>query len=512
MKRHALNLFLATFVSLVALSFPTHAEEHQADIVIYGGTSAAITAAVQIKRMGKSVIIACPEEHLGGLSSGGLGWTDTGNKTVIGGLAREFYGRVYDHYDKAEAWKWQDREDYGNTGQGTPAIDGDRRTMWIFEPHVAEAIFEELVSEFNFEVHRDAWLDRNEGGVTTSDSKIVSFRTLDGDVYRAKMFIDATYEGDLMAAAGVEYTVGREALATYMEDWNGVQTGVLHHGHHFGVLKEKVDPYVHRGDPSSGVIKHVSTEPPGDYGTADHRVQAYCYRLCMSNDPRNRVPFPKPEGYAPSDYELMARIYEAGWRATLRKFDPIPNHKTDTNNHGPMSSDFIGGNYEYPEASYEEREAILEAHRRYQQGWLYFVSHDPRVPESTRNQMKDWGLAADEFTDNDNWPHQIYVREARRMVGPVVMAEHHIRSNIDVPKPVGMGSYTIDSHNVQRYITPEGHVQNEGDIGVHLEGPYSISYDALTPKKSKIARISSFRFVFHRRTQPSVVFAWSRSS
>jgi len=460
------------------------ANEQIYDLVVYGGTSAGVIAAVQARKMGKTAIIVCPDKHLGGLTSGGLGFTDTGNKAVIGGLAREFYHRIWKHYQTPEAWRWQKQEEYGNKGQGTPAIDGEQRTMWIFEPHVAEKVYEDLVAEFQIPVHRDRWLDRKQG-VTRQNGRIQAITMLSGETYRGKMFIDATYEGDLMATAGVDYTYGRESNATYGEQWNGVQTGVLHHRHHFGVLSKKIDPYVIPGDPSSGLLPRISAEPPGDYGSADRRIQAYCFRMCLTNVPENRVPFPKPEGYDPKQYELLLRIFDAGWREMFAKFDPIPNHKTDTNNHGPFSTDNIGYNYDYPEASYERRREIIDEHRTYQLGLMYFMANDPRVPEDVRSKMSKWGLARDEFTDNGNWPHQIYVREARRMIGKYVMTEHELLKRRPTPEPIGMGSYTIDSHNVQRYVTPEGYVQNEGDIGVSTGGPYSIALGSILPKQEQ---------------------------
>ncbi|MCA9136642.1 MAG: FAD-dependent oxidoreductase [Planctomycetales bacterium] len=460
----------------------TSADDTSADVVIYGGTSAAVTAAVQVKQMGKSVVIVCPDQHLGGLTSGGLGWTDTGNKEVIGGLARDFYHRVYLEYEKPGAWKWQSKDSYGNKGQGNVAIDGANRTQWIFEPHVAEKVFDDYVREYAIPVFRDHWLDRS-AGVEVAGGKILSIRTLRGKTFRGKIFLDATYEGDLMAAAGVPYHVGRESSDTYGENWNGVQTGVLHHQHHFGDLP-KISPYKIPGDPASGVLPLISPDPPGEKGAGDHRVQAYCFRMCLTNHPDNRVPFAKPAGYDASQYELLARIYEAGWDATFRKFDPIPNRKTDTNNHGPLSTDNIGFNYDYPDASYERRREIIGQHETYQKGWLYFHTTDSRVPKKIRDEMRSWGLAADEFKDNGNWPNQIYVREARRMKGQYVMTENELQKRRPTPKSVGMGSYSIDSHNVQRYIKPDGYVQNEGDIGVSTNGPYQISYDSLVPKKS----------------------------
>lgn len=456
-------------------------QTYDADIVIYGGTSAAVTAAVQAKKMGKSVIVVSPDKHLGGLSAGGLGFTDTGNKEVIGGLSREFYHRLYLHYDQPESWKWQDKSEYGNKGQGTPAIDGNNRTMWIFEPHAAEKVFEDMVTEHKLEVLRDEWLDRK-SGVAVTDGRIVSIKTLSGKTFKGKMFLDATYEGDLMAAAGVKYHVGREGTSVYGEEWNGIQTGVLHHKHWF---QKDIDPYVVPGDPSSGLLPRISAEDPGKKGDGDHRIQAYCFRMCLSNHPDNRIPFARPEGYDSTQYQLLARVYAAGWDETFQKFDDIPNRKTDTNNHGPFSTDNIGMNYDYPEASYERRREIIREHELYQKGLMYFLGNDPQVPEDVRKAINEWGLPKDEFVDNGNWPHQIYVREARRMIGEYVMTEHDVLSKREVPEPVGMGSYTVDSHNVQRYVKPDGFVQNEGDIGVPTPMPYKISYRSLIPKKEE---------------------------
>ncbi len=433
--------------------------------------------------MGKSAIIVCPETHLGGLSSGGLGFTDTGNKAVIGGLSRDFYHRVWQIYQTDAAWVWQKREDYGNKGQGTPAIDGTQRTMWIFEPHVAEAVYEEYVREYNIPVDRDEWLDRKPGqGVEKAGPRIKAIHMLSGKSYRGKMFIDATYEGDLMAAAGVSYHVGREANSVYKEKWNGIQFGTLHHAHYF---KKPVDPYIVPGDPTSGLLARIQAKPPGEKGQADDKIQAYCYRMCLTDHDPNRLPFPKPKNYDPKQYELLLRVFDAGWRETFHKFDPIPNHKTDTNNHGPFSTDNIGYNYDYPDATYERRREILEEHRTYQQGLMYFLANDPRVPKDVRTKTAAWGLAKDEFKDNGYWPHQIYVREARRMIGEYVMTEQDCLDTRETPDSVGMGSYTMDAHNAQRYVTPDGRVQNEGDIGVHTPRPYEIAYGSLVPKKSE---------------------------
>lgn len=453
----------------------------KAEVVIYGGTSAAVIAAVQLARTDKKVTIICPETHLGGMSASGLGFTDTGDKSVIGGLSREFYQRVYDQYQDDAAWRWQARDEYGNVGQGTPAIDGDLKTMWIFEPHVAEGIFESFIAENNITVLRDEWLDR-EKGVEILNGEIKSITMLSGKKFTAEIFVDATYEGDLMAAAGVNYHVGREANSVYNEEWNGVQCNQFHHGHNFG--KRNISPYVIPGDPSSGVLPRISTDPPGEQGSGDKKVQAYNYRLCTTNAEGNIVPFERPEHYDSTQYELLARVFDSGWRGMFGG-GKIPNKKRDVNNAGPFSSDNIGMNYDYPEASYERRKEILEEHKAYHQGLLYFFASDPRTPQNIREGINKWGLAKDEFQDNGHWPYQIYVREARRMIGEFVMTENEILGKSEVSLPIGMGSYTMDSHNTQRYITPEGYVQNEGDLGVEPGQPYQIHLGSILPKKEE---------------------------
>ncbi len=465
-----------------AVSCPTaFARMHDLrDVVVYGSSSAAVIAAVQARRMGKTVVVVSPDRHLGGLSSGGLGFTDTGDKAVIGGLARDFYHRVWLHYERPEAWRWQDRSAYGNRGQGHSASDGEAKTMWVFEPHVAERIFEDYVASNGIEVVRDAWLDR-EHGVRKAGALIESITTLTGDTYPGTMFIDATYEGDLLAAAGVAYHVGREASTVYGEEHAGVQVGVLHHRHHFGVVPP-ISAYRVPGDPKSGVLPRISTEPVGEFGSGDRRVQAYCFRMCLTNVPENRLPFPKPAGYDADQYELLLRLFAAGWDEFFAKFDPLPNGKTDTNNHGPFSFDNIGASADYPEASYARRREIIAEHAAYQQGLLWFVANDPRVPQAVQQRLRGWGLPKDEFTDTGHWSHQLYIREARRMVGAFVMTENELRKKKPTPNPVGMGSYTIDSHNVQRYVTPEGFVQNEGDVGLSTGGPYAIAYGSLVPQ------------------------------
>jgi len=468
------------------------------DVVVYGDTSAAVTAGVQARRMGASAVVVSPKERIGGLTVSGLGWTDLGDRDVIGGLSREFYRRVWEHYQSEAAWTHQRRAAFEGRAdrERAPLRPRELGSRWdedagmasVFEPSVASAVYEAMVSEAGLPVHRDRWLDRD-GGVEMDGDRIAAITTLDGTTYRGDVFLDATYEGDLMAAAGVEYRVGRESEDVHDEEWAGVRTDAFHHRHNFQRLEEPVDPYVEPGEPESGLLPRISDEDPGPDGAGDRKVQAYCFRMCLTDVEENRVPFPKPEGYDPDQYELLLRAYGAGWREQFHKFDPLPNRKTDTNNNGPFSTDNIGYNWDYPEASYERRREIVAEHERYQKGLMYFVANDPRVPAEIREEMQRWGLAADEFVDNDHWPDQLYVREARRMVGEYVMTEHDVLGRRTTPDPVGMGAYTMDSHHVQRYVREDGTVENEGDVGVSVPRPYGVAYGALTPKAGQCSNL-----------------------
>ncbi|MCX6997380.1 MAG: FAD-dependent oxidoreductase [Kiritimatiellaeota bacterium] len=474
MKKMVVLAMLTAAVLAGRAAADTGRETTEADVVIYGGTSAAVAAAVQARRMGKSVIIVCPDKHLGGLSSGGLGWTDSGDKAVVGGISREFYQRVKKVYDDPDVWKWQKPGKFDRYRPGDDA-------QWTFEPHIAERVFEDLVREHKIPVHRDEWLNREPGkGVAKQGEGIASIAMLSGKTYRAKMFIDATYEGDLMAAAGVSHTVGRESNSQYGETLNGVQMGCRTHQFTHNISAYKVP-----GDPSSGLLPRVHAGDPGKKGQGDHRVQAYNFRMCLTRVPENRVPFPKPEGYDASQYELLLRTLQAGSRHITGKFDMLPNLKTDTNNHGPFSTDNIGMNYDYPEASYARRREIIREHETYQMGYCWFLANDSRVLEDVRKWYGQWGLAKDEFADNGHWPYQIYVREARRMVGDFVVTENHLRRRQPTPRPVGMGSYNMDSHNVQRYVDASGFVRNEGDVQANPGGSYPIDYGAIVPKKAE---------------------------
>ena len=478
MRSFVLTLTMSVLLLMVSQTRLCANDEISADVVVYGGTSAGVAAAVQVARMGHSVVLIEPGLHIGGLTSGGLGFTDSGDKRVIGGISREFYQRIRRYYDQPSAWVQEKAADY-------PRYRAADDAMWTFEPKVAEAVFLQMLKEANINVLMRERLNRV-SGVKTAERRIVSIAMESGKVFIGKQFIDTTYEGDLMAAAGVKYTVGREANSVYGETLNGNQVKANVHNHRF--LKN-VDPWMTPGDPSSGLVPEVENAGAGEEGTGDHRVQAYCFRMCMSKAPSNRLPFPKPDNYDEKRYELLFRNFEAGDLRVPISPDMMPNGKTDTNNNCAFSTDYLGGNYRYPEASYEERDAIIRNHESYQKGLMWTLANHPRVPESVRQHMAQWGLPADEFVDNGNWPHQLYIREARRMISDYVVTELDCRRIRIAQDSVGLGSYNMDSHNVRRYITAEGYVQNEGDVQVSPGGAYLISYKSLIPARGQITNL-----------------------
>lgn len=472
---------LAVVSLLFAAAFIRGDEVASYDLVVYGGTSAGVAAAVQAKRMGRSVVLIEPTDRLGGLTTGGLGQTDIGNKGAIGGISREFYSRVKQKYSDSAAWKWQKREQYRDGGQ--TKTDANEDSMWTFEPSVALEIMNDLVKEHDVPVVYGQRLDRGGDGVTKEGARIVAIDMESGETYRGKYFIDATYEGDLLAEAGVSYTTGREPSAQYGESYNGVQPkGPGSNNHNF---VPGVDPYVVKGDPSSGLLPYIDPKGPGETGAGDERIQAYCFRMCLTDHPDNRIPFVKPEGYDERNYELLFRNFEAGYDRVPWINSSMPNRKTDINNRDGFSTDFIGQNYAYPEGTYEEREKIVEAHRRHQQGLMWTLANHPRIPEKIRKEVSRWGTCKDEFVDGHGWQEQLYVREARRMIGPLVMTQKHCQYKETVEDSVGMAAYGMDSHHMQRYVTAEGFVRNEGNIETGVAGPYPISYRAITPKKEE---------------------------
>lgn len=455
------------------------AQEKSYDVVVYGGTSGGVIAAIQAAKMGKSVVLIEPSQHLGGLTSGGLGATDIGNKAAIGGLSREFYRRIAKYYDDESAWKQEKSDQFKSRRKAS-----GEQEMWTFEPHVAEAVYRAWLKEYKIDVVLGERLKEKRGVTLMSLIKvsggfpITGIEMESGRKLGGHTFIDATYEGDLMAQAGVPYHVGREANKTYGETLNGIQVS---HAKSHQFIKD-VDPYIKRGDPSSGLLPLISPDPPGTDGDGDHRVQAYNFRTCTTDVPANRRAWPKPDGYDEKMYELVLRNCEAGdhrapWHPLF-----MPNRKTDTNNNFAISTDYIGANYAYPDADYATREKFFQDHKRYQMGLMYTLANNPRVPEKLRAEFQNLGLAKDEFVDSDNWPHQLYIREARRMISDVVMTQHHCQQKIIADDPVGLGAYNMDSHNCQRYVTKDGVVRNEGDIQVGVS-PYRISYQAIRPKK-----------------------------
>jgi len=454
------------FCCLFLLSLVSRAQT--VDVCVYGGTSAGVMAAYAAKKAGKSVILIEPGRHLGGLSSGGLGATDIGNKFAITGLARDFYRRIGKHYGRLE--------------------------QWTFEPHVAENVFGQYLKEANVPVLMNYRL----AGGRKDGSKLLAIELEQSDSPRkqtnrtiqARQFIDCTYEGDLMAFAGVSFTVGREANSQYGETWNGVQYLDKHQ------FPDGVDPYVIPGKPESGLLYGISDTKLTPDGSGDAAVQAYNYRLCLTDDPKNKIDITRPANYDSTRYELLLRQIEKKvpkeltWN--LMHFVSMPNRKTDINNCGGFSTDMIGANHDYPNASYERRAQIINEHEAYTKGLLYFIGHDPRMPKHLRDEMRQWGYPKDEYVDNGHFSHQLYIREARRLVGEYVMTQANCEGKAKVEDGVGMAAYTMDSHNCQRLIVEKNGVKmvkNEGDVQVGGFPPYPVSYRALVPKRGTVQNL-----------------------
>jgi hypothetical protein len=429
-----------------------------ADLCIYGANAAGVMAAVQARRLGLTVALLNPARQIGGLTTGGLGFTDFGNKAAIGGLALEFYQRLGRHYGKA--------------------------AEWCFEPHVAEKTLAAFLAEVGVPVQAGQYVES--AAVTidpTGAPRLTEISTTSGLRVRAAYFLDCSYEGDLLARAGVSFRTGREASAQHAETWNGQQAGATHQ------FDRPVDPYVIPGNPAGGLLPGIDPDAGFLPGSSDRRVQAYNFRVCMTQRPDIRVPFPKPAGYQRADYELLARWLAAGGgREAFNKFDRIQGGKTDTNNHGAFSTDFIGGSWSWPGATYAEREKIFQAHVNYQQGYHWFMANDGAVPAEIRTAYAQWGLAADEFAATGHWPHQLYIREARRLAAVVTTTQRHCFGLFVEDDVIALGAYGMDSHNCRRFVV-NGTVLNEGDVQIKLPKPYGISYRSITPAARECANL-----------------------
>ncbi len=500
MRRNFL-IILCLILNTALLSAQSSRKEY--DVVIYGATSAGISAAIQCSRMNKTVLLIEPTNRIGGLTTGGLGATDIGSRDAVGGISREFYRNIKKYYDKSESWSRQEKESYSQSRN----IEGED-VMWTFEPSVALKIYKEMMAKEKIDLVYNKKLLRN-GGVKKDGTSISEIKMVSEEVYKGKMFIDATYEGDLMAASGVSYTVGRESNKQYGETLNGVQLDkinstitktISHNAMHHNFIN-RVDPYIEKGKPESGLLPFISPEAPGVDGEGDNKIQAYCFRMTLTDHPENRIPFVKPDGYKELDYELLFRNYEAAEGPIEEMYSygdplvpwintPMPNRKSDTNNQKGFSTDFIGQNYAYPEATYEERDKIVEAHLNYQKGLMWTLAYHPRIPEKVRNEVSKWGVCIDEFTENsDNWSRQLYIREARRMVSSYVMTQKNCEGIEVANDPVAMAGYGMDSHHVQRYVDVNGYVRNEGNVEARGFPAYPVSFRSIVPKKGECSNL-----------------------
>lgn len=454
-------LFMTLAVAAISCNCPA-----RYDVCVYGGTSAGVVAAYSAAQRGLDVVLVEPTEHIGGMTSGGLGFTDIGNKQVIAGVAKQFYRKVGEHYGRLE--------------------------QWIFEPSVADSIMRAYIGHENI-VLMDNYRIRESKLDGTRISGIVVENSVDPSktkTIKADYFIDCSYEGDLMARSGVEYTVGRESNEQYGETYNGVE---LMDKHQF---PDGIDPYKEKGNPESGLLWGISPAKVAQDGTADNMVQAYNYRICLTDDPANMIPITRPADYDSTRYELLLRLFEAypekeflnDWFIWSR----MPNRKTDINNRGGFSTDMIGMNHNYPEASYQERQEIIDAHTEYTKGLLYFYGHDERVPEILRKRMLLWGYPKDEYVKYGHWTPQLYIRESRRMVGEYVATQADCQGRATADDGIGWAAYQMDSHNCQRIvINKDGKdmVKNEGNVEIGGGLPYPISYRSITPKREQCTNL-----------------------
>ena len=453
------RFFILSALLVVALSCTRNY-----DVCVYGGSSASVTAAYSAAQMGKKVIVVSPDERIGGLTTSGLGWTDIGNKQAVFGVSKQFYRKLGERYGRLESW--------------------------VFEPSVALEVMESYLDHPNITVVKGYMLENVQKEGTRIVSITASAKGGKSITVSAPYFIDGTYEGDLMAKSGITYHVGREDNSVYGETWNGVQ---LLDRHQF---PDGIDPYVEKGNPESGLLWGISDAVVAENGTGDGLSQAYNYRICLTDSLENMIPITKPANYDPSHYELLIRLMEAQPDKTgLNDYfiwSPMPGRKTDVNNRGGFSTDMIGANHDYPEGSYQEREAIIQAHKDYTLGLLYFVGHDERVPASLRDEILRWGLPKDEYVETGHWTPQLYVRECRRMVGEYVATQKDCEQKTVVEDWVGIAAYTMDSHNCQRVVVVKDGVpmvKNEGNVEVKVGGPFPISYRSLTPQREECTNL-----------------------
>lgn len=476
-----LILFLTV---LLGLNMCTNSNEKTFDICVYGESASGVIAAIQASRLGKDVILISKNRHVGGLATSGLTATDMNRNDMVGGIAKEFYQRIYSYYQDSTVWKNQNRDEFFSKSikRTYRGKNDDRKMQWVYESNVAEKIMLDMLDEAGVNIWFNERLQLT-NGVQKRKTKINSIQMESGKTVKAKVFIDASYEGDLMANANVSYTVGRESNTTYNETFNGYRINFKD-----GTDLSTIDPYIVEGDKNSGLLPYIDSEIPLKQGEADHRVQAYCYRMTLTDDPENRIKIQEPKNYNPLWYEVLVRRIQQNPELTLQNIitlTPMPNRKTDTNH-----LDFFGASYDYAEADYNKRKEIEQMHKDYALGMLWLLEHDPRIPEHIRSEMSDWGLPKDEFADTENFPNHIYVREARRMIGEYVMVEKNVaKENREVAEnPIGVGSYALDCHYVSKVIDEEGKLRYEGTI-FKPTTPYQISYYSLTPKRNECSNL-----------------------
>ena len=457
----------ALLLSAICIAVPSFGGSN-CDIFIYGGTSAGVIAARSAALQGKTVIIVEPTNHIGGLTTGGLGYTDIGKNQELKGLAAEFYRDIGKHY---------------GTGGG----------KLVFEPKVASGIYAGYLDDSRITVLKKTGIKKLVKSGKRIKAAVVSGLDEKGKCtgknrkIKAKVFIDASYEGDLLPLSGVSFTTGREKSSKYGEKWNGFHFSRYHQ------FPDGVDPYVIEGDPQSGLLWGISSSSPSQEGDGDSLIQAYNLRVCLTDSTENKIPITEPDNYDATRYELLARLM-AAQKPDARYFiwSPMPGRKTDINNYGGFSTDMIGMNYDYIGASYERRAQILDAHTDYTKGLFWFILTDPRVPEKLSKEISRWGYPKDEYPENNHWTPQLYVREGRRMVSDYVVTQADCEGKTRAEDGIAEAAYMMDSHNCQRVVVEKDGrrmVKNEGDVEIKIPGPYPISYRAIVPSADECSNL-----------------------
>lgn len=478
-----------SFALVVAIAFnesALFAKDRSADVVVYGATPGGIVAAISAATEKSTVVLVSPSNHIGGLLTGGLSVTDCARQDLVGGLSAKFFYDVHKELGDAAYQKERFIDFHGQP------FKWKEENRWDVTPAAASRVFKRWIDQAGFPLIHAKLV-----GVTMADGRIVEIELTDGSKVHGKVFIDASYEGDLLAKAGIPYSYGREAAAEFNEDQAGTRKFHFKKNYSEEEYRTPTWTYMHHGqwgadiparDSSGKLYWGISDAPLAPLGTADKRIQAYCFRVPVTQRKDILVPWPKPAVYEPNRYELLLKYIEAHPGVVFTRLlhmGAIPDGKFDMNASGPFSTDYVNGNLGYPDADEASRQAMFDDHVNYQQGFLWFLAHDPRVPKRLQAEVNTWGLCKDEFVDHGHWPPQMYIREARRLKGEYVMTQNDVLKDRFKDDSIATGNFVLDSHWVQRLVDEKGNVRVEGHLDESIpvyKFPYDIPYRSITPK------------------------------